>query len=198
MKKRFVGAAVIISLLVILMPLAFKGPVEQTTDSVPLIRFQPPFEEMAIPDEKTVGTKEAEDLFAQEESTKADKVPKPEPAAPDPIPNPVAKTQPVAATKVPEKAVPKPAAVKAQLTTSKEGWVVQVGSFESLAKAKTVQEFFKSKQVNSVIKEFKLGTKVYHRVRLMPPENKSKAEALAKKISESYKNIDTLVFPYDS
>lgn len=210
MKKRLVGAAVIISLLVILLPLAFRGPVEQTTEGVPLIRFQPPFEEIVIPGEEIFEPVDAVDSVdsidsSTEEVAYTDILP--EPPIPEPVsvstsippvtpPAPVTSTAPAA--KVTPAAKPKTVASKAQLVPNKEGWVVQVGSFESLAKAESVQAFFKSKQIDTIIMKFKLGTKVYHRVRVMPPEKKSKAAALAKQISETYKNIDTLVFPYDS
>lgn len=49
MKKRIVGAAVLISLLVILLPLAFKGPVEHSVEEVPLERPLPPFESIEKP-----------------------------------------------------------------------------------------------------------------------------------------------------
>lgn len=187
LKERLVGAAVLVALTAIFVPMVLDGPTPPTAAVPPTLAPAPV-------DASTFGY----DLSA------------PLPGAPAPtaatVPMTVATAGPVAAQptaiKAPE---PKPAMPKAttpasppkaQASTtpkagtaapSSGGWAAQVGSFSEKANADRIAADLKSGGFKAFVMEHREGGKTYYRVRVGPVASREAAAALASRITQQTK-----------
>jgi DedD protein len=178
LKERLVGAAVLVALTAIFVPMVLDGPTLPTAAVPPTLAPAPV-------DASTFGY----DLSA------------PLPGAPAPTTAGPAAAQP-SAIKAPEPkpAMPKattPAAPpKAQVATtpkagtaapSSGGWAAQVGSFSEKANADRIAADLKSGGFKAFVMEHREGGKTYYRVRVGPVASREAAAALASRITQQTK-----------
>jgi len=198
MKQRLLGAAVIIGLAVIILPLLLDGsgtrdieeipppPEPETAQTGPIVRddrvpVPPPRAESegAAPFEPPV-TPEPEP--ATPEPAVPEQVPTPPPApAPQQPPESAAQPAPQAAAPpaVPEKAPP-PADVS--------GWVVQVGSFSERDKAVALRDRLQAAGFDGFTDAFAAGDgKTMYRVRIGPVEARAEADRLHRRLKAEQK-----------
>lgn len=191
LKERLVGAAVLVALTAIFVPMVLDGPAPPSA-SVPATVAPAPV------DASTFGY----DLTAPLPGV-------PAPAAPAAAPTTVAAT----ATSAPKAAVPKvsasrpitaspapapspavatPAKPKAESTAPKSGsaapssggWAAQVGSFSKEATAQTIAADLKRRGFKAFVMEHREGGKTLYRVRVGPVMTREAADALGSKITQ--------------
>lgn len=190
LQQRLIGAAVIVALAVIFLPMLLNGGGDNAQVSV----------KMKIPPEPNYSFRSASEPMPPATTsapapTVQAVVPTPKQSAPPP-PQPV---QPKAAAKPPA-AVPEPpvpaqnkAAVKAKPVTP--SWVVQVASFSQESAAKTLREHLRKDGFSAYIDRFEDKGKAYYRVRVGPKLTRAGADQDLAKIEKAFK-LKGIVVPY--
>lgn len=199
LKQRLIGAAVIIALAVVIIPMLLKGSGHKGVQEIPpppqpnaavtngAVREEsvplPPadssgqvVEAPAVPESAAPATSES---ASPAEST-------PESAAtpaPTTTPAPVATGTPAASTPPPAAAPAAPAAA-----TEPQAWVVQVGSFGEESKAMALRDRLRKDKFNAFVERY--ASADHHtmfRVRVGPELERTRAEALQKRLAEQEK-----------
>lgn len=209
LKQRLVGAAVIVALAVIIIPILLDGSGNDGVRGIPpapkqtTASDQGTIGEHAIPlppDESqatvVTGPTAPAAPSAQAPATTSAQAPAPQPVSPaGPSASSPAQAQaPVQASapapaqaKAPEPApakLPSTAAVPKDLKT----WVVQVGSFGDEGKAMALRDRLRKAHFNAFVDRFDNGAKgSMYRVRVGPELDRAKAEALQKRLQKEQK-----------
>ncbi|THB73590.1 MAG: hypothetical protein D6B28_03575 [Gammaproteobacteria bacterium] len=203
MKQRLIGAAVLISLIVIFVPMLLRGPVENRVVEVPVEIPPKPFEVVGKkrPDqsaEKIVHTipepsgrrpvvteeKPASRKMAQKITTPAVSASKPAPKKPAQKPKQSVRKPLQTAAKKQEKPV--------LITESKKNivelaWVVQVGSFSSSKNALALRDKLRKKGYRTFVESIKTSSGKMYRVRVGPELDKVKVDAMQEKLKQKEK-----------
>lgn len=200
LKQRLIGAAVLVSLAVLVVPVLLDGgyrePSRPRRDMAPMPPDQ--FEQVvpALPDEVqqeidagiTAGTDELAATAAQAAARPGDAPALPaaivsEPAvdAPPAAPPPPVVAKPPAAVPAPSAPVPAPA----PLSASAEQWTVQLGSFASRDNAEGLLRRIAADGVKGFILPLEEGGKTSFRVRAGPVAGRAAAERLRKQLEDS-------------
>lgn len=187
LKKRLVGAVVLVSLAVILIPLFLKGSGEHS--SMPTFGSNVPKEPnydfktieipLQVPPDQEDGTHSEQVRVV--ESPKDAAVPSPEVAkakAPS-----VAITPAPAASPVPKTTSP---AVQPQppAEAGPEAWVVQVGSFGNTKNAFALRDTLRGKGFNAFVEKVEADGKTVYRVRIGPQLTRENAEMVQGKLAK--------------
>jgi DedD protein len=184
LKERLVGAAVLVVLTVIFVPMVLDGP-DTPSASAPATIAPVPV------DASTFGY----DLNAPMPGTPAAPQAGAEAAtAPAPTAATVAAaaaaakptaTKPAATTTAPSVAPkPAPAPAKPSTATAGTGWAAQVGSFSKDATAKTIADDLKRRGFKAFVMEHREAGKTLYRVRVGPVASREAADALGRKITQ--------------
>jgi DedD protein len=198
LKKRLIGAAVLVLLAVIFVPMLFNSG-EQTEmptfgSNVPP-KPDAPFQTIEVPlqtppapvveNQPINSTREATALEAQA----AAPVATPPPAAPAPAQSPAATPAP-APTPAPAAAQPTPRATapvapaptRSSATRPESGWAVQLGSFSSSANALSLRDKLRKKGFAAYVEHQKSSG---YRVRVGPELKRDNADALKVKLEKA-------------
>jgi len=182
LKKRLVGAIVLVALAVIFLPMLLEG---DKRSGIPMFGSNVP---------------EAPDNRVGMVDIPLQVPPPPVPAPvvverelpPEPAPVTASATEPVAAPQ-PAPAPPKPAApvqpVKpAEVASGKpaaaESWAVQVGSFSEQANATRLRDSLRGKGYPAYVEQVKLASGASYRVRVGPVLSRADAEAIQAKLAK--------------
>jgi DedD protein len=194
-KRRLVGTAVVVLLLVIFLPMLLeeepRNPVsDEELEIPPSPEFkkdfdpalsEPAAETFAVPSAPELPPAEPyrEDPVASEPPAPA-QVPTstPEPAQEEPAPAPVVKTEPKPA---PE---PEPAAMPQKPVSNGASWVIQVASLSQPERAATLERELRAKGFPAFIEKAVVGGKTYHRVRVGPEISRREIEAMAASVRD--------------
>lgn len=182
LKKRLLGAAVLVSLAVIFVPMLLEDePVIETGIYKTNIPGQPdkPFPPSALPGEQQVLSLPPEERV------------KPLVAPEAPIESKPA-VQPVEQTPEQESVVKagKPASQPKPLAKPRVGlsaWVIQVGSFSRKQNADALVESLRKEKFSAFIEQTELNSKTLYRVRVGPEISRDKAEQMLARLNEVVK-----------
>ncbi len=180
LKKRLIGATVLVSLIVIFVPMLLeKDPVVSTE-----------LEENIIPE------KPETDFSSRVMPLEGEDLSKPpavvvEPVAPliQPSPDTQAPKQVVVSKKPQKKAVPKPAPQKKEPTqrVGLSAWVIQVGSFSKRSNVDKLLKSLQSKKYAAFTDQVDVKGKILHRVLVGPEVDKKRAEQMLVKVNKYLK-----------
>lgn len=184
-RERVVGAAVLMAVAVIFIPMVLSGPAEDGSDDARETAPESPqsesrstgsgFSSRIVPlgEAADAGRAALEDAPPSDPPTLA---PTPEPApsasVPKPVPDPVVRAPsepPSRPQETPARSAPKPAAG--------EGWVVQLGSFSNPRNAHALRDRLKSKGYAAFAVSSGTGKDAVTRVYVGPEADRSKAES---------------------
>lgn len=186
LKERLVGAAVLVALIAIFVPMVLDGPAPPTAAVPPTLAPAPV-------DASTFGYDLSAPLPGAAAATAA-----PVPATTAAATKPAAPQPSVAKAPEPKPAMPKatapvpkakePSAPKAGATApSGSGWAAQVGSFSEKANADRIAADLKSGGFKAFVMEHRESGKTYYRVRVGPVASRDAAAALAGRITQQTK-----------
>jgi DedD protein len=193
-KRRLVGTAVVVLLLVIFLPMLLeeepRNPVpdeeleipptpafERDVDSTPA---PPPAETFALPSTPQLPPAEpsaVDPISAEPAASNRESLPPQEPT-PEPESKPVARSAPEPA---PE---PEPAPRPERAVGDGASWVIQVASLSERKRAETLERELRSKGFPAFVEKAVVGGKTYHRVRVGPEISRKEAEAMAVAVRE--------------
>lgn len=172
LKKRLVGAIVLVALAVIFVPMLLEGDKR--------------------PDTPQFGSNVPE--APESRSGMVDiplQVPPPPAYAPVVVERELpltAESEPVAATSLAKPATPvqpvKPAVVVPAKSAAAESWAVQVGSFSAQANASGLRDSLRSKGYPAYVERVKLASGTSYRVRVGPVLSRADAEAIQTKLAK--------------
>ncbi len=169
-KKRLVGAAVLVSLAVIFVPMLFDDAA----------RIEAPVFPSRIPEPPAPDSTPFSSAHVAETTLPALPEPEPEPS-PEPLPaSPPAKQSapaaaPPAVKGTPEKGVP-------ATGIGLRAWVIQVGSFSDRGNAMEVVKKLRAAGFDTLIEEAQVSGKTVFRVRVGPEADRVRAQALLPQI----------------
>ncbi len=187
MKQRLIGAAVLISLIVIFVPMLLRGPVENRVVEVPVEIPPKPFQVVG----KKKPDQSAEKIIhsiPEQTSRKPVLVEEDESIA-----TKIADNKITVAAEKPIKAVgdkEAKSAVKTELIKESKknivelAWVVQVGSFSSSKNALALRDKLRAKGYRTFVESINATSGKMYRVRVGPELDKSKIETAQKKLKQ--------------
>lgn len=193
LKQRLIGAAVLISLIVIFVPMLLRGPVENRVVEVPVEIPPKPFQVVgkkkpdqspekiihSIPEQSSRKPVLVEEKATEEIVHKIPtKITKPS-KQPDKLVN-----QPTKITKQP---------VKTELIKESKknivelAWTLQVGSFSSSKNALALRDKLRTKGYRTFVESIKTSSGKMYRVRVGPELDKAKIEVAQKRLQQQEK-----------
>ncbi len=184
-KKRLVGAATLVALVVIFVPMlivdndrdGFGEPIE-----IPLTpEFNSRFDSLppALPDPFVPQRIEAPPRQQPREPERAEREPSP-PREPEPPP---AREPERSAPLLPRPQQPAPEQRRPPPATGELAWVVQVASVTSAESAEQLRDQLKQQGYPAFIESATVGDNRFHRVRVGPETDRERAEQMATQIS---------------
>ncbi|HSN18309.1 MAG TPA: SPOR domain-containing protein [Gammaproteobacteria bacterium] len=174
LKERLIGAAVLVVLGVIIIPLFLKSsPSPDSTVNQPL----------TLPPSSSTGTQQYSLPLDSTATMPAAATPASTAAAPVPVPVPATKPA-VHAIPRPTPVAPAPAAVPAPSVSGK--WLVQAGSYGSTANAEKVVATLKKHGIHATVSHFIKAGHTYYRVRIGPYTERAEAEKAAAAVAKAY------------
>lgn len=199
-KQRLIGAAVLVALAVIFIPMMLKGPVDRGTVNVPI--EIPPRPNMPVsgqtPAEGDRMSQEAPTpVYGESAQSTSDNAAVAQAAAPgnEQAPAPTkpesttASAQQAASSTEPKASAPAEKSEPVATRTPPElaEWAVQVGSFRSKPNALGLRDKLRNKGYDAYVDEVKLDGKPLYRLRVGPVAKRPKAEELAHKLKSEEK-----------
>jgi len=211
LKQRLIGAAVLLALGVIFIPMILDGtgnpvlreipPIPQALDAVDprtlVVPSAPPIQEHvpvvvqepvepAVKSATAPETKTATKTAASKPKTSSDVPQKKSPAKKPPAKKSQAKTSPTRTpqAKKPEKR-PSTAIATAASPEKIRAWTVQVGSFNTSDKALKLRGNLRSKGYKAYVEKIRKQKKIYYRVRVGPVLNRTDADKSLKKLKKA-------------
>lgn len=173
LKQRLVGAAVLVAVGVIFVPMILDGPPDFGTETAALEippRPNHPVHTRVLPLEPAARTQSEQDLQAK------------------PVAEQTQSTVPPDAP-VREQDEPAELAGAGDLTT---WWVIQVGSFKEEDNAVAFRDRFRESGYTAFVESVSEGDEPRYRVRLGPEQDRARAEAVRTEIKEKF-DVDGLV-----
>lgn len=178
-RERLIGALVLVTLIVFVVPAVLKGPA--TAGKQPAA---PESRRVEIDLEGAAGQTEGEGLVPEPEIAQA----RPEvlaPAAPAaaepmPAPTPVHADNATAKPVSPDlRAVIEPVG---PVISQQPAWAVQLGAFTSRSKADGLVAKLRSRGYSAFVLEYRAGGQLLHRVRVGPEQDRARAVAIAERL----------------
>lgn len=196
LKQRLVGAAVIVALAAIFIPMILEGPDDgmgpvgsnlppapeyKVKDRVEPLVLPPPPEAESEPAPEPATVPDAPEAATAETETVVEPEPAP-PVEPEPAPQAVAEPAP---------AEPEAPAAPPQAS----GWVVQVASFSQQANAERLRDRLTDKGYEAFVEQASTGSGATWRVRVGPLPERPAAEKLQAEIAKAF-DLKGLVAEY--
>jgi DedD protein len=194
LKRRLIGATVLMSLVVIFVPMLFEEPhappPEIRPDNLPAPPLKPFESSRVLPlsEEKPVAT-----VIGPPRPEPAPSLPAPVPLLPKTPPPEVAVAPhprvaappetPVTTPKVPPQTPPMPPKPHPGLTA----WVVQVGAFANKETANNLVAKLKADKLTAYMEEVQVSERTLYRVRVGPDADRRNAEQTAVRIGKKFK-----------
>ena len=186
LKERIIGAAVLVLVVVLVVPVFLDGPPEEgavVSERVPL-RGQADQETRTV----VLDRDRSSPVPANDSGEPAATTPRPQPAPvrattqsePDPEPEPVAE---------------EPAPQTAADSSSTGMWAVQLGSFGNADNAERLAADLRSKGHAAFLSQVSTSAGQRHRVRIGPQKDRAAAEAVAAKLREVGHEVKVLPHP---
>ena len=178
-RERLIGALVLVTLIVFVVPAVLKGPAPAGKQPA-----APESRRVEIDLEGAAGQTEGEGLVPEPEIAQArPEVPAPAaPAAAEPMPAPT----PVHADNATAKPVsPDLRAViepVGPVVSQQPAWAVQLGAFTSRSKADGLVAKLRSRGYSAFVLEYRAGGQLLHRVRVGPEQDRARAVAIAERL----------------
>lgn len=201
LKKRLLGATVLVSLAVIFVPMLLeKEPADESGIGASKIPLPPEdkfssrilpleSEDLSRPPAQIIPLKQDADESGERETgpkeilaLKPEKIPEPKPQVESVAPDKPPETEPEEREVLPKKPAPPPAN-----RVSTPAWVVQVGSFSNRTNADKIAVQLKKKGFSSFIERADINGNRVYRVRVGPETSKSKAERMLAKLDQELK-----------
>lgn len=177
-RERLVGALVLVTIVVLLVPALLKGP-ERAADAATGAETRSVVVELDDPDEP-----------AQDEVL-VPEPPQPQSVAtqPDSLPPPPA-TEPAASGELRDASPPaaagtnRPAeaAPAASAAVETPAWAIQLGAFSTREKAEGLVANLRKRGYRAFVLEYRASGKVLHRVRVGPEQDRERAVAIAERL----------------
>lgn len=179
LKERVIGAAVLVVVAVLIVPVFLDGP------SGDAVNVQ---ESIILPGQDGEGVRQKTIVLERDRD-------QPVPAAREttPLKTPTKEPQKAAtvaakpATKPAETSATKPAPVAAKPTREVQSttgmWAVQLGSFSNQANAERLAADLRKEGYAAFLSQLQTGSQKLHRVRVGPQKDRSSAESMASKLS---------------
>ena len=188
LKERVIGAAVLVVIAVLIVPIFLDGPSpdsENVQESITL-----PGQDGESVKQKTIvldrdrdqpvpAPLEGDEPKAEEPETEQPKAEEPK-AEPDKVVTQVKEEAPAVAKPEPKKTPADPAAA-AQSSTGM--WAVQLGSFSSQENAERLAADLRKQGYAAFLSQLQTSSGKLHRVRVGPQKNRAEAESVASKLS---------------
>jgi len=188
-KRRLAGAAVLVALAVIFVPMLVE---DKQSDGVgePIVIPEPPdfdarYDESATPSEQT--------LEGAPPAAASGPGPLPAPPPPDDEPATVSAPQRPASRPAPRPttaAAPRPAETPAPAVVGPKpvppgarSWVVQVASVGNAEAARGLQDKLRAKGYPAFVEQARVNGKLYYRVRVGPEIDRGRADSVARKLA---------------
>jgi DedD protein len=189
LKERLIGAAVLVMLAVIFIPMLLDNSIQQDSEINRTNIPEKPdngFSSRIFPVPESSGNTSLSNLSETAEDNAAPA--EPLPATAIPVQPPVNREQ-----STPRAAVDNPDAGSDE--TGLIAWVVQIGSFTSEENARSLNEKARKLGFTSFVEPGKQGSRQIYRVRVGPELLRSEALALADKLKESMQ-VDGIILQY--
>ena len=192
LKERIVGAAVLVVLAVLVVPVFLDGPPQEgevVTERVLLPGQETQKTQTVVLDRDR--KEPVPNAAAAEESRPEPAQPEPEPAASKPAPAP---SQPTPAQSEPEPVASKPAATTSPPATTPSTaapasatgmWAVQLGSFSNKENAEKLAADLRKQGYAAFLSQLQTANGVMHRVRIGPQKDRESAEAMAARLAKA-------------
>ncbi len=205
LKERLIGAAVLVMLAVIFIPMLLDNSAQKETEitetNIPprpdtqfSSRIKPLTDPPPSPLETVPVTASGSGITVASQETTPDV--QPEPKAVTEAPAPQAAVQPVSPAPQSEKDVPKTAVEKPRTGNGGlNAWVVQIGSFTTEANAKTLHDRARGLGFTSFVEPLQQEGAMAYRVRVGPELTRSDAVTLAAKLKDSL-HVEGIVMQY--
>lgn len=207
-KRRLVGAAVIVALLVIFLPmLVDEGEEPPVPDAALVVPPRPAIEPKPQPAPPAGLTEEEERIEAPAETAELAPPPLYIPPTHDesaPVedeawsPVPIVAPQPEPKPPVAEKKTPAPPAQPAAPPPQPDGpaaWVVQVAALTEQPRAQALERELRGKGLPAFIETVSIDAKTFHRVRVGPESDRKRAEAMAASLKAQGHQAQILRYP---
>ncbi|MAT65564.1 MAG: sporulation protein [Gammaproteobacteria bacterium] len=198
LKQRLVGAAVIVALAAIFIPMILEGPVDgmgpigSNLPPAPEYKVKDRLEPLVLPPPPA----ESDSASAAAEVPQAPEATLPEPApAAEPEPEPTPEPEPAPAPDPAPAAEPAPAQPPAAASTPASGWVVQVASFSQQANAERLRDQLQAKGYKAFVESASTGAGTTWRVRVGPVSERPAAEKIQGEIAKAF-DLKGLVAEY--
>ena len=184
LKERLVGAAVLVTLGMLIIPSLLDGPPEEEPVRVGL--------ELPAPDDGRESHVIRLDVPPGRPATPGSgSIARPTPPAPPPDPEPETETSQAQEKPPPEDGDdpratrPAPSANSAPTPRPRGTWTVQVGSFSNADNARKLSRELSDRGYEVSVSQVETGGKTMHRVRVGPVPDKDAAEALSARLKAS-------------
>jgi DedD protein len=207
-KRRLVGAAVIVALLVIFLPmLVDEGEEPPVPDAALVVPPRPAIEPKPQPAPPAGLTEEEARIEAPAETAELAPPPlyippvqdEPAPVDDEPwSPAPIIAPQPEPKLPVAEKKTPAPPAQPAAPRPEPDGpaaWVVQVAALTEQPRAQALERELRGKGLPAFIETVSIDNKTFHRVRVGPESDRKRAEAMAASLKAQGHQAQILRYP---
>jgi DedD protein len=180
-KRRLVGAAVVVALIVIFVPMLLDRSEPNGLGEPIVIPDEPAVEEDAAPLEPLTAEDLTPPLPAPEPPPGAAVEPPVTAAEPAlPLPQPESQSLPEPQPEPTARVAPEPApAGPRPVPAGTASWVVQVASLGSPAAAKGLQDRLRAKGYTAFVEQATVNGKRYYRVRVGPEVERARADSLA-------------------
>lgn len=197
-RERLIGALVVVTIVVLLVPAILKGrgttPAEPPAESTRRVEVPtsdappPPAESVLVPEPVADAQPAADAEPATSTSATAQRTGRSAPppdanpdqpagsmaSAPPPAP------KPQAAAQAPSKAPPAAPASKSTATA----WAVQLGAFSNRSKAEQLVAQLKERRYAAFVLEYRASGQVLYRVRVGPEQERARAEEIAARLAK--------------
>ncbi|MCU0833031.1 MAG: SPOR domain-containing protein [Chromatiaceae bacterium] len=208
-KRRLVGAAVFVALLVIFLPMLVEEREESPVPEAALVvPPRPAIEPRPQPAPPTGLTEEEERIEAPVGTAELAPPPLYIPPTDDEsspveeeswIPVPIVAPQtepkaPLAETKTPAPPSAQPAAPRPK-PGAPSGWVVQVAALTEQPRAEALERELRAKGLPAFIETVSIDSKTFHRVRVGPESDRRRAEAMAASLKQQGHQAQILRYP---
>jgi DedD protein len=189
-RERLVGALVLVTIVVLLVPAILKGRAPEpaaTPETAPVRRIEMPIGEQAPAAEEQVLV--PEQLIPEpppaSSSGEARAVERePDFPAATPVPPPAATPAPRDVAAPPAARTPAPPEASAAKSPATSAWAVQLGAFSNKGKAEQLVAELRKRRFAAFVLEYRASGQVLYRVRVGPEQDRARAEATAARLAK--------------
>ncbi|MDH3338108.1 MAG: SPOR domain-containing protein [Gammaproteobacteria bacterium] len=182
MKERIIGAAVLVVVVVLVVPVFLDGP--PSGDEIVSERVPLPGQAEQKSQTIVLERDRKDPVPSNGDSAPKEPTPQPAPQAEAKVPPAQTKPQPkpVVREPVPEQPAPQPSVATASTTGM---WAVQLGSFSSQENAEKLAADLRKQGFAAFLSQLSTDSGQLHRVRIGPQKDRASAEAMAERLRKA-------------